>query len=62
MATSIMEQLQRTLAYERAILQFYKELGDRLAAATWAMSAGRPRPRRRTGSINWLPGWTAGTE
>ncbi|MGD0621368.1 MAG: hypothetical protein ABSA82_02735 [Thermacetogeniaceae bacterium] len=29
--TSIKEQLQRTLAYERAILQFYGELGERLA-------------------------------
>ena len=27
---SIKEQLQRTLAYEQVILQFYKELGDRL--------------------------------
>lgn len=27
---SIKEQLQRTLTYEQVILQFYKELGDRL--------------------------------
>ena len=31
--TSIKEQLQRTLAYERVILQFYRELGDRLAGS-----------------------------
>lgn len=28
--TSIKDQLQRTLAYEQVILQFYRELGDRL--------------------------------
>ncbi len=28
---SIKEQLQRTLAYETVILQFYRELGERLA-------------------------------
>jgi hypothetical protein len=29
--TSIKDQLQMTLAYEKAILQFYRELGERLA-------------------------------
>jgi hypothetical protein len=29
----IKEQLQRTLAYEKVILQFYRELGERLAGS-----------------------------
>jgi hypothetical protein len=30
---SIKEQLQRTLAFEKVILQFYRELGERLTGS-----------------------------
>jgi rubrerythrin len=54
--TSIKEQLQRTLAYEKVILQFYRELGERLTGSDMGQVC-REAAAAAQDRVNQLSAW-----